>query len=587
MKKIICIFPLVIVFLFSAAYLAAQEELVSPDAEPIGGAADVEVGWANITPVIDGIWSDGEWSDALADAVAGAEVYYIYLKSNDEMLYGLIYVPTDTSLEMYDRFQMYFDNNYDGAWPPLCPNTAEGRYTIRWNGFTETFYETYYSTGLFCRIQSGSAITAAMALDETKGGMVYEFAIDLYGGEMYGEPGETIGFRMSVFDVATGTATPWPAGSNYLDPSTWGELVYPVCDGCVIDHACYEDGESNPDNECQICDVSQSNNSWTNDNGAICDDGLFCTGDDYCMGGSCSGHTGNPCPDNGLFCDGEENCNEGDDICEQINVPDCSDNGAFCDGDEFCNEDEDQCDHTGNPCPNNGLWCDGEESCNEGDDICEQINVPECPDNGQFCDGDEYCNEDEDQCDHTGNPCPDNGLFCDGEELCDEGDDLCYSTGDPCEDNGLFCDGNEFCAEATNECLSTGDPCADNGQFCDGDEFCNETVDACESTGDPCQEDEICNEFDDICEPEPDDDTVDDDTTPDDDTVDDDTTDDDTGDDDTIDDDTGDDDTIDDDTSDDDTGDDDTTDDDTGDDDIDISDDDDDDGGFDDGCCGC
>jgi len=149
-----------------------------------------------------------------------------------------------------------------------------------------------------------------------------------------------------------------------------------VCD-CTIDGACYANGETNPNNVCLICDPARSASDWSPNDGAICDDGMFCNGDDACLDGGCDEHEGNPCPDNGLWCDGDEICDEGGDRCLAVDTPDCSDDTLWCNGDEFCDEDNDQCAHTGTP----------------------------CPDDGVFCNGDEWCEEDQDQCRHTGDPC--------------------------------------------------------------------------------------------------------------------------------------------------------------------------------------
>lgn len=67
------------------------------------------------------------------------------------------------------------------------------------------------------------------------------------------------------------------------------------CDGCLIDEVCFENGEENPDNGCEFCDVANSDDSWSDNDGADCDDGDFCNGADSCSTGSCSDHSGDPC----------------------------------------------------------------------------------------------------------------------------------------------------------------------------------------------------------------------------------------------------------------------------------------------------
>ena len=59
------------------------------------------------------------------------------------------------------------------------------------------------------------------------------------------------------------------------------------CDGCLINGACYGNGQTNPDNHCEICDAFNAGDDWTDNDGALCNDGLFCNGVDTCSGGSC------------------------------------------------------------------------------------------------------------------------------------------------------------------------------------------------------------------------------------------------------------------------------------------------------------
>ncbi len=75
---------------------------------------------------------------------------------------------------------------------------------------------------------------------------------------------------------------------------------YVDCAGCYVDGACWEDGDVNPDNVCEICHVSFSRTEWDGNDGVSCEDDLFCNGDDTCNGTSCD-HTGDPC-ESGYHC---------------------------------------------------------------------------------------------------------------------------------------------------------------------------------------------------------------------------------------------------------------------------------------------
>jgi hypothetical protein len=98
---------------------------------------------------------------------------------------------------------------------------------------------------------------------------------------------------------------------------------------------CYSDGQTNPQDVCQICDLSASDDSWSDNDSVACDDGLYCTGDDTCLGGSCSQHSGDPCLDDGIFCNGPEECIENDDSCRHDGDP--------CVFPEMCYEDVGAC----------------------------------------------------------------------------------------------------------------------------------------------------------------------------------------------------------------------------------------------------
>jgi hypothetical protein len=51
------------------------------------------------------------------------------------------------------------------------------------------------------------------------------------------------------------------------------------------------------DNNCaETCDESADNCNANDANGSACNDGLFCNGTDTCTTGTCSTHTGDPCP---------------------------------------------------------------------------------------------------------------------------------------------------------------------------------------------------------------------------------------------------------------------------------------------------
>jgi len=279
--------------------------------------------------------------------------------------------------------------------------------------------------------------------------------------------------------------------------------------------------------------------------GSSCPDGAFCNGDETCDGaGSCQAGTPVDC-DDGVGCT-DDSCDEGNDVCvHNANDDLCEDDGLFCTGTEFCDEVSD-CSSTGDPClvgtSCNELTdtCDLETACGDGiidpGEDCDDGNTmdgdccsascefeaagSDCAD-GEFCNGDETCdgagacqagtpvdcsdddgvdctvgscNEATDSCDNTpDNSSCDNGVFCDGIEVCDSVNDCQPGTPVDCGD-GVGCT-DDSCDEVNDVCVH--DPndlnCPDDGLFCTGMELCD-TVNDCSSTGDPCADGTVCNE---------------------------------------------------------------------------------------------
>jgi hypothetical protein len=134
------------------------------------------------------------------------------------------------------------------------------------------------------------------------------------------------------------------------------------CDGCLVDGECRADGENKPGDPCLVCDPGRSPGGWSPADGAACDDGVFCNGQDSCLAGECSENEGDPCTGDGLFCNGVETCDEVIDACLHPGDP-CVDDGLFCNGDAVCDEDADECAQTEDP-------CSGDEVCFEMEDRC-------------------------------------------------------------------------------------------------------------------------------------------------------------------------------------------------------------------------
>jgi len=324
----------------------------------------------------------------------------------------------------------------------------------------------------------------------------------------------------------------------------------PKCsDGCLIDGVCYPDGVVDPANPCQKCNISRSQSDWSGNNGAVCDDGKFCTDNDKCFQGECAGIETNP--DDGIDCNGKETCNDESDkiettgnqcvdlqVCdtETGNCVDTCPDGcvieSVCYGDgqvnpgNNCQKCDPKTDASGWSALGDGTTCDDGKFCTEDDKCtsgtCSGTDID--PDDGVNCNGSETCNDETDMIDTTGNQCVDT-QFCDylADQCVDNCpgcliDAICYGDGqmnpendcEKCErstdknswtalGDGTSCDDQKFCTKddkcTLGVCGGTDiDP--DDGISCNGVESCDETDNKIISTLDPadeCEANQVCD----------------------------------------------------------------------------------------------
>lgn len=305
----------------------------------------------------------------------------------------------------------------------------------------------------------------------------------------------------------------------------------PCAAGCFIDGVCVPSSFTAPENACLVCAPDRARSEWSDNDGAACDDGLFCTIGDTCQSGACEGAP-REC-DDGVGCNGSESCDETDgaclrgastcepgELCDPAadacvgSCPGCV-IGELCFGEGQRNPDNacQRCNTTGSRdswTDDDGATCDDGAFCTTGDTcsagVCEG-DARDCSD-GVACNGTETCDDSVDTCLPGTNQ-------CDPDELCDPTGDACVTTctgcviGGVCYGEGQLEPGNtcrrcDTAVSATGWSNNDGAPC-DDDEFCTVGDVCGQG--ACDGAardcgdGVACNGDETCNESNDVCDP--------------------------------------------------------------------------------------
>lgn len=260
-----------------------------------------------------------------------------------------------------------------------------------------------------------------------------------------------------------------------------GAPPVPACPGCIIDGTCVAAGALENANACGICDPLRDANAWSANDQVVCDDGLFCTTDDACQAGACSGQL-RVC-DDGVACNGVSICLEATDSCS-ASTNECGANG-FCDVttancvstctgclvDGVCVQAN--AEKPGDPCltcqpsvssttymPAVGkscgaarTECSGQDTC-DSQARCQPNHVPATTACGSSsstaCDRPDAC-DGNGNCDQRGST---NGTACNDGLFCSVGD---RCQGGRCVPNAnLDCGANRVCNEGTDQCQCQG-----------------------------------------------------------------------------------------------------------------------------------
>jgi hypothetical protein len=267
-----------------------------------------------------------------------------------------------------------------------------------------------------------------------------------------------------------------------------GAVCEATCPGCLIEGECVGVDTLHPDTICRICDPERNPREWSPNDGAACDDGLYCTVDDVCTASACHGAP-RVCED-GVACNGISTCNEMGRSCS----PDV--NG--CGSNALCSIQTDSCVSTCTGCVIEGVClASGTEASGNPCLVCDPTRSVAAfsAATGKNCGAAPTACSQQDTCDVQGR-CQPNHLpattpcgsaasgSCDQPDACD-GNGNCQQrlrqNGTPCND-GAFCTVGDQCQGG--ECVPTAN------QNCGANRSCNEANDQCQCQG--CQVANTC-----------------------------------------------------------------------------------------------
>jgi hypothetical protein len=260
------------------------------------------------------------------------------------------------------------------------------------------------------------------------------------------------------------------------------------CSGCFIAGECEAARAINPANPCQVCDPLRSSEQWSNNDGAACDDALFCTTVDACAAGRCVG-TPRVCDDS-VACNGVSTCDEGADTCTVST--------NLCAAGFVCDTGSALCASTCNGCLSDGVcFPDGFVSPGNSCLVCEpsRSTTALSPATGSNCGATPSECSAQDTCDDSGQCQPNHrpvntpcgspqSATCNQSDACD-GSGNCQprlaTNGTTCDD-GAFCTVGDRCQGG--ECVPTANRDCGGGLTCD--EVANQCVRVLQQAGAPC-----------------------------------------------------------------------------------------------------
>lgn len=208
-----------------AVYAGGESDLTSyTSSSASSGGYTIHSGEAEIYPTLDGFIDASEWSDASQTVITHPDrsgSVILYFMNNSEKLYVAVDDKLDTSLDHYDQFTIFFDQNKNREFPSNTPSD-EGNFWIAWDGDAAASFTLfgprsgYWPDHLWWEERiTPSGMNHGMST--ASGNVQYEGSIDLDTFPMNRSAGDIIGILVFTYDYGSYQYTGfWPQTADQL-----------------------------------------------------------------------------------------------------------------------------------------------------------------------------------------------------------------------------------------------------------------------------------------------------------------------------------------------------------------------------------
>ena len=193
------------------------------------------------TPVIDGVITPGEWTDAFKADISdllgtrdnlpnpiGSVIAYFKVNPAKTSLYCAVENFNDAVFEDHDEVAFYVDDNNDGVFPPTGDDSEGNYWAVHYASGDLIRYRPLYNTG-----GVGTTIeipNAQIHVSNSTGHVVYEFVIPLGPGENYNinfNANNQSGIFAFVLDDPSNYDGYWPIDNlNIFNPAGYGVINF-------------------------------------------------------------------------------------------------------------------------------------------------------------------------------------------------------------------------------------------------------------------------------------------------------------------------------------------------------------------------